>query len=259
MAVRTRLITPLKSGTFFSARSNPSSCRTASTITRRGRSQLPISQTTLSTEGIFRRDSVTMARFIRWYQSPTDCAGPSSWPSPPGRRRPTLPLGEGWGKESGMLQPLLIDHAYAWSAGANDFADHRCAGGAVLFQNTFHFLQSFGRNTEQQAATRLCVCKQKAHRLRSGVPFHNGICCFEILSCPARNTVLRDERENLAANHRHFCGDDFCADSTSATHRGEMSEQPKPSHINSRANQAKLSQLGTDDVQLAHERDGLPH
>src|SRR5437868_13109115 len=63
-----------------------------------------------------------------------------------------------------MLQPLLIDHAYAWSAGAHDFADHRCAGGAVLFQHTFHFLQSFGRNTEQQAATRLCVCKQKAHR-----------------------------------------------------------------------------------------------
>src|SRR6478735_6650840 len=141
MARRTRFITPLKFGTFFSARNNPSSCRTTSTITRRGRSQLPISQTTLSTEGIFRRDSVTMARFIRWYQSPTDCAGPSSW-------KPTLPLGEGWGKESGMLQPLLIDHAYAWSAGANDFADHRCAGGAVLFQNTFHFLQSFGRNTE---------------------------------------------------------------------------------------------------------------
>ena len=68
-----------------------------------------------------------------------------------------------------MLQPLLIDHAYAWSAGANDLADHRCAGGAVLFQNTFHFLQSFQRNTKQQAATRLCVCKQKAHRLRSAV------------------------------------------------------------------------------------------
>jgi len=84
----------------------------------------------------------------------------------------------------------LIRYAYAWSAGANDFADHRCAGGAVLFQNTFHFLQSFGRNTEQQAATRLCVCKQKAHRLRSAVPFHNGICCFEILSLSRREHSL---------------------------------------------------------------------
>src|SRR5438874_1593917 len=119
MAVRTRLITPPKFGIFFSARSNPSSCRTTSTITRRGRSQSSISQTTVATEGMFR---------------------------------------------SGLL-----------------------------------------------------------------------------------------------ANQRHFCGNDFCTDATGVAHRGEMSEQTKPSHINSRANQTKLSQLNTDDVQLAHERDGFPH
>jgi hypothetical protein len=56
-----------------------------------------------------------------------------------GRRKPPLHLGEGGGEGSGMLQPLLIDHAYTRSAGANDFADNRGAGGAVLFQNTFHF------------------------------------------------------------------------------------------------------------------------
>src|SRR5438105_15428707 len=100
MAVRTRLITPLKFGTFFSARSDPSSCRTTSTITRRGRSQLPISQTTLSTEGIFRRDSVTMPRFIRWYQSPTNCAALILAFSPR-EKETTLPLGESLGEGVG--------------------------------------------------------------------------------------------------------------------------------------------------------------
>ena len=150
-------------------------------------------------------------------QSPTDRAALILAFSP-GRRKPPLPLGEGWGKRSGMLQLLLIDHAYARSAGVSDFADNRRAGGAVLFQNRLHFLQSFGRNTEQQAAARLCVRKQEAQRLGCVVPFHNGIRYFEILSCSAWNTVLHDERENFAANQRHFCSNDFCTDAAGAAH-----------------------------------------
>src|SRR5437773_6481874 len=153
MAARMRLITPLKLGTLFSLRSDPSSCRTTSTTTRRGRSQSPISPTTLSTEGIFRSDSVAITGFIRSI-SRQRIEQPSSEPSPSGRREPPLPLGEGWGEGSGMLQPLLIDHAYARSAGANDFADNCRAGSAVLFQNHFHFPQSFRRNTEQQPSAR---------------------------------------------------------------------------------------------------------
>ena len=43
-----------------------------------------------------------------------------------------------------------------------------------------------------------------------------------------REHSLRDERENFAADQRHFCGDDFCTDAAGTTHRGEMSSKPKP-------------------------------
>ena len=58
MAARTRFITSLKFGIFFSARSNPVRSNNVNDNPAR-QSQSPISQTTFSTEGIFRSESVT--------------------------------------------------------------------------------------------------------------------------------------------------------------------------------------------------------
>src|SRR5207249_5321663 len=77
--------------------------------------------------------------------------------------------------------------------------------------------------------SRLCVSKQEAQRLGRVAPFDNGICCFEILPCPARNTVLRDERENFPANQRYFRGNNFCTDATGAADR--KSTRLNSSHV----------------------------
>src|SRR5438552_14324084 len=71
-------------------------------------------------------------------------------------------------------------------------------------------------------------------RTDSGVLFHSTMAFAVSRFClvpPGTQSCAMSEKTS-AANHRHFCRDDFCADATGAAHRGEMSQQTKASHIN---------------------------
>ena len=126
------------------------------------------------------------------------------------------------------------------------------AQGCGSVSDTFHFRNRLGGTQSNKPPLVCASVKQKARATQECCSIPQWHLPFrDFVLAAAGNTVLRDERENFAADHRHFRGDDLCADAAGAAHRGEMSEQTKASHIDSRANQAALSQLGADDVQLA--------
>src|SRR5262245_58643132 len=110
------------------------------------------------------------------------------------------------------------------------------------------------QHTQEQTAAGLRIGEQIFLRISCIVPVGEVIGGFEVFAAAARNTILRDQVENLLADDRELASLDFCTDTASAANRTQVAKQTEASHVRAGTNKTALSQLCSNSVELSHHR-----
>jgi hypothetical protein len=128
----------------------------------------------------------------------------------------------------------------------------------MALQMIHNHIQISPRHAQQKAAARLRIRQQRFLSGAGAVPFSEFGREGKIVVASARDAAGCNEMENLRVDHGHGAGGNLSANTAGATHRAEMPEQSKPSHINRSFEKAFLSEARPFIIELCYYGDGSP-